>query len=299
MCEVKHQLRVRWEFLFIMEKAKKTDFLFLKPVFWKENIQRYVDYCLIKKSITLKYFFKNKIVSERKNQFFKGFSLNKNFTIIYTLLIMILIMMWAIIMGWHLLIKKCSPRSWLFFWGPGHFYFSLPLRKQSSNSAQALCGGWRMDLILTSFLIGWKMDVWKPAVPPLLSHVGFVLEQCWFSDPTFSFLPRGDLMEFKKPNKLVFFFFFLPIYFNQWVNYLSFSTASGLLCVFTYLLPYDASSARFLEWLSTLSSFLLFGKKKKRFSCLVQILVAALTDKACLGMMWFIPVTSSYKLNIC
>lgn len=141
------------------------------------------------------------------------------------------------------------------------------------NRVQALhrqCVGWRMDLIPTSSLIGWKMDVWKPAVPSLLSHVVFVLEQCWFSDPTFSFLSLGGLMELKKKQAnlfFLFFFFFFPSphimsSMSQLLEFLH--CLWPALCIHTFAsiwCPIPIRKA--LGSLSTVSSLLLFGKKKK------------------------------------
>lgn len=71
-----------------MEKAKQTGYFFWTHILEKKesteifrlktnSIWITVE-LLIKKSITWKYFFQNKNVSERKNQFFKDLSLNKN-----------------------------------------------------------------------------------------------------------------------------------------------------------------------------------------------------------------------------
>lgn len=71
-----------------MEKAKQTVFFFWTHILEKKgsteifrlktnSIWITVE-LLIKKTITWKYFFQNKNVSERKNRFFKDLSLNKN-----------------------------------------------------------------------------------------------------------------------------------------------------------------------------------------------------------------------------
>lgn len=145
---------------------------------------------------------------------------------------MVLITIWSVTMGWHLLIKKRSPRSWLFFCGLGHFYSLLLQRQQSSNSAQAVCGGLE-DGFNPSFLSNRMEDGCMETSSPFPAEpCGFCARaECWFSDPTFSFLPHGGLMEFKNQTNL---FFFSPIYCNQWVNCLSFSSASDNLACFVY-----------------------------------------------------------------
>lgn len=195
-----------------------------------------MDYCW---TLTLKYcirfnnFFKNKNVSERKNQCFKYFSLNQNFTRIYTFLIMMLILM-----SRHLMIKKHFPRSLLFCCGLLVKNWRLPLPRHPPKVAEMaefkLCASsvWGQEGGFNPNFLSNRMDdgcVETSSLSPAEPCVFCARAEDWFSDPAFSsFLPHRGLKDLEKKTPPTFFL----ISCNQYLNCLNFYTVSGKLACF-------------------------------------------------------------------